>query len=211
MKNKKILKILLFSLIFTITSCGNIYNGDQLPHLDGTTFEHLSSFTIDGVDYSLSLPKNDDTFYMYKQSEFKTSTKMWTINYTYEVKYILDDSLTYQENLFNEIYNQLNNNISKINGLVNDEITLYKYNELVTFEETLINDLNGEVSFMYYDQFLPIKLVNLDEQYSYNISIPIDRLHLLMNESSIQNPFDDGYISLTDFYNLPKSIENKIY
>ena len=148
---------------------------------------------------------------MYKQSEFKTSTKMWTINYTYEVKYILDDSITYQENLFTEIYNQLNNNISKINGLVNDEITLYKYNELVTFEETLINDLNGEVSFMYYDQFLPIKLVNLDEKYSYNLSIPINRKHLIFNDTIIKNPYEDGYINLIDFYNLEKSIENTIY
>ena len=82
---------------------------------------------------------------------------------------------------------------------------------MVTFEETLINDLKGEISFMYYDQFLPIKLVNLDEKYSYNLSIPINRKHLLMSESSIQNPFDDGYISLTEFYNIPKSIENKIY
>jgi hypothetical protein len=64
---------------------------------------------------------------------------------------------------------------------------------------------------MYYDQFLPIKLVNLDEKYSYNLSIPINRKHLIFNDTIIKNPYEDGYINLIDFYNLEKSIENTIY
>lgn len=211
MKSNKTSKILLLSLIFAISSCGNVYEDNKLPHLDGTIFENLATLEVDGVNYSISLPKNDETFYLYKSSEYTTTSKTWTINYSYEIKYILDDALPYQENLFNEIYNSLNQNISKINELVSDSITLYKYNELITFEETLINDLKGEISFMYYDQFLPIKLVNLDEKYSYNLSIPINRKHLIFNDTIIKNPYEDGYINLIDFYNLEKSIENTIY
>ena len=174
MKNKKIFKLLIVSLLFIISSCKGVYDENNMPHLDGVVFEHLSSFTCNGVNYSISLPKEDESFYLYKHSNYNSSSKVWTLNYDYKIQFILDDYLQYNEVLFNEIYSHLNDNISAINELLNDSVVLYEYNELVTFEETLINDLNGEVSFMYYDKFLPIKMVNLDEQYSYNISIPID-------------------------------------
>ena len=213
MKKSKIkLSLILLSLLM-VSSCGagDMYNEAYLPHLDGSTFEEVYSFTYNDKEYSISLPTKDESYYLYKNSHYTSSCSSWTVNYSLKLEYIYDNNFDGDIKLFDYVYEGLCNQNAVINELLNGQIIVYRNNQTIDIEETLTNSFDEEVSFMYYDQFLPIKLVNLDEQYSYNISIPIDRLHLLMNESSIQNPFDDGYISLTDFYNLPKSIENKIY
>ena len=40
---------------------------------------------------------------------------------------------------------------------------------------------------------------------SYNLSIPLNRTHLLMNENQIISPIDGSIISIEDFYNIEKT------
>ena len=210
MKSKKLIKWFLLLTIFISTSC-DMYTSDTLPHLDGVKFNQLTKFSYDDKEYSISLPETDECFYLYKQSDRFTECKTWILNYSFDAYYIPDDNLGTNNELFNEIYNQLYNNISIINELLQTNTILYKNGQNIDIEDTLNNVFNSEVSFMYFDKFLPIRLTNEETRYSYTISLPIDRQHLLMDETNIENPFEEGTITLQSFYSLPKIIKNELY
>lgn len=213
MKNKKQKFTLAFLTILMSTSCGGDPLGNnELPHLDGTEFQQITTFTYQDNEYALAIPKVDETYYLYKESGFKTSCSVWTINYEITTYYLFDKDLSEDEDLFNQIHTSLTENIDKINEMLDNPISsLYKYNETIVVEDRLNNIIGGEVSFMYYDHFLPVRLLDTQAMHSYNISIPINRSHLLMNNDSIISPLDGSIISKTYFYNLPKITRNTYY
>lgn len=210
MKNKTLKKTLLVLMLLVSSSC-DMYSSSTLPHLDGVQFNQLTKFTYNNTTYSISIPSTDESFYLYKQSDRYTECKSWTLNYSFDVYYIPNDELTVDTELFNAIHSKLNSNIDSINNLLGFETTLYKHGEKIEIEDTLDNKFNSKVSFMYFDKFLPIRLTNEDNRYSYTISLPVSRQHLLMDETNIENPFDEGIITLQDFYSLPKIIQNNLY
>ena len=171
----------------------------------------LTPIYNNNTTYSISIPSTDESFYLYKQSDRYTECKSWTLNYSFDVYYIPNDELTIDTELFNAIHSKLNSNIDSINNLLGFETTLYKHGEKIEIEDTLDNKFNSKVSFMYFDKFLPIRLTNEDDRYSYTISLPVSRQHLLMDETNIENPFEEGIITLQDFYSLPKIIQNSLY
>lgn len=213
MKNKKLKFTLAFLTILMSTSCGaDPLGNNELPHLDGTEFQQITTFTYQDNEYALAIPKVDETYYLYKESGFKTSCSVWTINYEITTYYLFDKDLSEDEDLFNQIHTSLTENIDKINKMLDNPISsLYKYNETIVVEDRLNNIIGGEVSFMYYDHFLPVRLLDTQAMHSYNISIPINRSHLLMNNDSIISPLDGSIISKTYFYNLPKITRNTYY
>ena len=210
MKNKKLTMFVLLTTLLISSSCA-IYSSSTLPHLDGVQFKQLSKFTYNDTTYTISLPATDESFYLYKQSDRYSDCKTWTLNYSFDAYYIPNDELTVDIELFNEIYNQLNNRLETINNLLETDTVLYKHGQNIEIEATLTNNFDSEVSFMYFDKFLPIRLTKDESMYSYTLSLPIDRQHLLMDETNIENPFEEGTISLQSFYNLPKIIKNTIY
>lgn len=209
MKKIKLKFLLCLFTLFILSSCG-MYQNDVLPHLDGVTFSKLTSFTFEEKEYSIALPSSDETFYLYKQSDKTTNCKRWTINYSCVNSYIPDDGFVENQKLYDAIYTALNDNISTIYSLVNDVVVIHKNDETIQIEETLINNFDSKVSFMYFDKFLPIRLTD-ENMYSYTISIPLSRKHLLMDENYIQNPFENNNITLSEFYNLPKLVHNIYY
>ena len=210
MKNKSLKKILFLLTIFVASSC-DMYSSSTLPHLNGVQFNQLTKFVYNDTTYSISIPSTDESFYLYKQSDRYTECKSWTLNYSFDIYYIPNDELTIDNELFNTIHSKLNSNIDAINRLLGNSTTLYKHGEKIEIETTLDNEFNSKVTFMYFDKFLPIRLTNEDDRYSYTISLPINRQHLLMDETNIENPFEEGTITLQTFYSLPKIIHNDIY
>ena len=91
MKNKKLKFTLAFLTILMSTSCGaDPLGNNELPHLDGTEFQQISTFTYQDNEYALAIPKVDETYYLYKESGFKTSCNVWTINYEITTYYLFD-------------------------------------------------------------------------------------------------------------------------
>ena len=103
MKKSKIkLSLILLSLLM-VSSCGagDMYNEAYLPHLDGSTFEEVYSFTYNDKEYSISLPTKDESYYLYKNSHYTSSCSSWTVNYSLKLEYIYDNKLgIYYENKY---------------------------------------------------------------------------------------------------------------
>ena len=129
MKNKKLKFTLAFLTILMSTSCGEPLGNNELPHLDGTEFQQVTTFMYQDNEYALAIPKVDETYYLYKESGFKTSCNVWTINYEITTYYLFDKDLSEDEALFNQIHTSLTENIDKINSMLDNPISsLYMYN-----------------------------------------------------------------------------------
>ena len=74
MKNKKFKFALAILFILTSTSCGEDPLGNtDLPHLDGTSFQKIATFTHLEKQYSLAITNQDETYYLYKESNYFTN------------------------------------------------------------------------------------------------------------------------------------------
>ena len=213
MKKSKIKLSLIFLSLLMVSSCGagDMYNEAYLPHLDGSTFEEVYSFTYNDKEYSISFPTKDESYYLYKNSHYTSSCSSWTVNYSLKLEYIYDNNFDEDIKLFDYVYEGLCSQNAVINELLNGQIVIYKNNQTIDIEETLTNSFNEEVSFMYYDRLLPIRLKNKTNFISYSLSIPISRQHLINTSTHIQHPLEDKIITLNEFYSLPKVVENIFY
>lgn len=206
--NKKIAMLLT---LLMLTSCGLTVDDNSLLNLDGVNFTPLTSFNLEDVEYDISIPLTDETFYLYKQGEYTSKCEVWTLNYEYTIYYLIDVDFIEQDKLYDKIYESVNNNLEYINQTLNENITIYKNEQNVIIEESLTNVFKGEVSFMYVDRFLPLRLKNNKNDEVYTVSIPLSRRHLVKNDSHIISPIDDTIIELNMFYQLKNYVLNKFY
>ena len=140
--NKKIAMLLT---LLMLTSCGLTVDDNSLLNLDGVNFTPLTSFNLEDVEYDISIPLTDETFYLYKQGEYTSKCEVWTLNYEYTIYYLIDVDFIEQDKLYDKIYESVNNNLEYINQTLNENITIYKNEQNVIIEESLTNVFKGEV------------------------------------------------------------------
>lgn len=204
---KKINVIFLLLLMSSCAAGGHHSNGNH-PNLDGLTFDYFSEFIYEEDNYQILFPQNVDKaiFYMYDELDYKTTNKSWTINYYCELIYYtdFDDSL-----LVNELYSNLVHLIDEIEVLIDDQIELSKPYEMIEKEVTIDNIFNDEISCVFFDEYLPLRLRNTNKNISCSISVPIKRNYLVKSKDKIQNPFNTEIMNWDDFLSIP-NIKNNL-
>ena len=204
---KKINVIFLLLLMSSCAAGGHHSNGNH-PNLDGLTFDYFSEFIYEEDNYQILFPQNVDKaiFYMYEELDYKTTNKSWTINYYCEPIYYtdFDDSL-----LVNELYSNLVHLMDEIEVLIDDQIELSKPYEMIEKEVTIDNIFNDEISCVFFDKYLPLRLRNTEKNISCSISVPIKRNYLVKSKDKIQNPFNTEIMNWDDFLAIP-NIKNNL-
>lgn len=208
---KKCCLILLMVMILFIASCSGMeasYGGN--PNLDGVTFDYLSSFVYKGSEYQVSFPVNVENaeFYIYEETEYKTEVENWTINYYYDAKYLYDQYFNEEDEVINALYENLLDNLDIIEEKLGYKVEIYPLNENEEIEVTMENIFDNEITCVIIDKYIPLRLRNSLKNYSYTISIPVKRYHVVKNENNVQNPFTNTIISWEDFLAIPNMNEN---
>lgn len=209
---KKLYKLLLLVMLIFIVSCGGVSSSNAgHPNIDGTTFDYLAGFVYNNIEYNISFPNNGDAsaFYQYEETCYKTKVKNWTINYYYEANYIYDQYFNENEEIYNCIYETLMLNIEEIEEKLGYKVETYSLNSLNEVEVTLNNVFDSEINCVIMDKYIPIRLRNTFKNYSYTISIPVKRYHIVKSDNLVVNPFNNEIISWEDFLAIP-NINEKI-
>lgn len=208
---KKLSLILLMVMLLFIASCGGMeasYAGN--PNLDGVTFDYFSSFTYKNSEYQISFPTNVENaeFYVYEETNYKTEVENWTINYYYDAKYLYDQYFNEDQELISILYDNLLVNLEVIETKLGHQIETYSLDEEMEIEVTLENVFDSQVTCVIVDKYIPIRLRNTFKNYSYTISIPVKRYHVVKNDGNVVNPFNNTIISWEDFLAIPNMNQN---
>ena len=186
----------------------SLLNHDVFKDLNDAKIFKEYEFIYEEDNYQILFPQNVDEaiFYMYDELDYKTTNKSWTINYYCELIYYtdFDDSL-----LVNELYSNLVHLIDEIEVLIDDQIELSKPYEMIEKEVTIDNIFNDEISCVFFDEYLPLRLRNTDKNISCSISVPIKRSYLVKSKDKIQNPFNTEIMNWDDFLAIP-NIKNNL-
>jgi hypothetical protein len=188
-----------------VTSCSSV-NKDIL---DGSPFDYYKTYNVNDTDYDIYLPSNvhDVMYYTYEISKTTTDKATWTINYIYEGKYHVEEE-NEDNKTWISLYNTLVESKDKLDELCGFNAELYGPYDSIEREITLVNNTNGEISYVSVDTYLPIKLHNKDIDEYYIVGIPVLKKFLIKTDTHVQSPKTLELILWEDFLAIPNMKEN---
>ena len=201
--------IIIICLLFILASCGNssAIDGKENYFIDGIAFDYVNSFYLEDEKYDFYMPNNisESLFYLYDEGDIKSNCETLTINYSFINQYIFRNDLTSLQK--ERLYEILNYSKETIDSATNFISTIYRFDEFVTEEATLINESKEEISFVILTTYLPLKFKKDNRMYV--ISVPLKNQYLLLKNDSIYNPFTLELTSYENFKNLYNVNERK--
>ena len=198
---KKIFVLLIFLLLFLITSCSNDdMNGEMDDAANGVSFDYFNGYEVEGVTYEIYLPNdfNNAFYYGHKLGNVKSDSAEWKINFIYDVNYHVDEEKENKE-VWNGLYLLLFESKNTLDEKCDFDVEIFDPNANIEMEFELINNSEKEAEYVIFYTFLPIRIYNTNTRETYTVGIPLYVDVLLKIDNMVTNPFTSEMISWEDF------------
>lgn len=197
---RKLYLLLVLIVILLVSSCSAEESKDAENAADGLSFNYFKTYEIAGTNYDVYLPSEIELCLYYKNElgNISSQSSDWTVNFIYEATYHLDESREKQE-VWSELYRKLLSDESILEEKCGFDVTLFDPYESTVLEYSLHNESKEEATYVIFNTYLPIRLVNNSTRKTSTVGIPIDMKLLLKIGNSVENPFEDGMMSWEDF------------
>jgi hypothetical protein len=198
---KKYYLILVFIFILMIvSSCSAQDVGPADEAVDGLSFDYFATYEIDGTNYEVYLSNeiSDSLYYTHVVSDISSKSAYWTVNFMYEAIYHVEDWREDKE-IWKQLYNHLLSNQEYLEEKCGFDVLLFDPYESVELEYTLKNETKEEASYVIFNTYLPIRLVNENSGVRITVGIPVNMDLLLKIGDKVEDPFSDKMMSWEDF------------
>lgn len=198
---KKIYIVLMILCILMISACGMANDESAIgDNVDGISFDYFQTYTVKDTDYEVFLPNNilEALYYEYKEGNVVSNSASWTVNFIYDVNYHVNESKETSE-VWSELYLKLKETETTIEELCGFEITTFDPYQEVELEYVLNNSNQQDASYVIYQTYLPLRLVNKSTNRSSTIGVPIKVDVLIKVNGMVKNPFKDEMMLWEDF------------
>ena len=199
---RKYFLILLVIFMLFISSCAS-YEGDANGAADGVSFDYFTSYVIEDKTFDVFIPNvvDDAIYYQYKLGNVTSKSEEWIINFPYQAIYHVNDDKESKE-VWSSLYENLLDNVEFLKEKCEFNVNLFDPYESKEVEYVLYNETKEEASYVIFQTYLPIRLVNKTERVTMTVGVPVNLDVLLKIGDTVENPFADEMISWEDFLAL---------
>lgn len=208
---KRISYIFLVLLILVLASCGS-YSDEN--NTDGIPFVYYDTFVYENVSYEvyevesvylINSDSLDNQVIKYEYQELEKDpllTDEWIINYLQDYDYHMNQ-IRVEKDVINKLYENIYDSIIKFEESLQIDLEYYPNDRLI--EREFVVDSNKEyTSVLLIDLLIPYRLVNVSNNQTNIIYIPVKTSLAYRNNDSLELVFDDLTISVSynDFISL---------
>lgn len=197
---RKIYLLLAMLIMLLLASCSAEGPDYSEAPADGLAFDYFNSYEIDGTNYDVYLPNDikSGIYYKYEMGSISSNSVDWTINFRYEAVYHVEESRESKE-VWTRLYEHLLVCESDLEEICGFDVMLFDPYNSMEYEYRLHNEEKEEATYVIFNTYLPIRLVNNKTRKTSTIGIPVNMDLLLKVGDNVEDPFTGSMISWEDF------------